>query len=302
VALPHDALSNAAIEGLIHPLDDFTAVMEDPDWYEYAREIAHLQDSNYGLPFAGDALVLVYRSSIIGQQPEDWRTALELAQPMAFPASDPEILVTLLHYQSLGGAIFDQNAQPRLDTVHLTEVLTYYHQASQSSLMPFWLTQYETDAQVWEIYLDNQADMVITWASSYLQDMPADSSMEVLPTFDGVPYTLGTGWAWTLTGIDPAQQALSAELAEFLIAGEFLAEWTAAAGYIPVRPSAAAGWNNMSLGTFVDEVAASARLTPSRDVLNILGPILQQAVVDVLKEQADPISAALTAVESLSAP
>ncbi len=59
VALSRADLESATAKGLLHPLDGLTTLPDDPDWYPYAREMAHIQNSTYGLPFAGDALALV---------------------------------------------------------------------------------------------------------------------------------------------------------------------------------------------------------------------------------------------------
>jgi ABC-type glycerol-3-phosphate transport system substrate-binding protein len=306
VAMPRHSLENAAIKGLLHPFDGLTNTMDDPDWYDYARQLSHLQGSTFGIPFAGDTLLMVYRPSVLGEPPSDWASSLavstETSTSLSFPAADPNSLVTLNFYQSLGGAILDEENRPILDTIQLTEVLTYYQQAQQSSLMPFWLTQYETDEQSWEAYEENQIEMVITWASRYLQNPPVDATGAPIPTQDGIPFTLATGWAWALASPDPDQQVLSAQLAEFLTTGDFLANWTAASGYVPPRPSALSGWENVSIQTLLNQVAPSARLTPSLGVLTALGPVLSTATIDVLKETAGPVTAAEAAIEQLAAP
>ena len=306
VALPHHSLENAAIKGLLHPFDGLTSAMDDPDWFEYARELSHIQNGTFGIPFAGDALILVYRPSLLGNRPKDWESTLgasaEASATLVFPAADPNALVTLAFYLSAGGQIVDEENRPILDTIQLTEVLTYYQQAQQSSLMPFWLTQYETDDQAWTAYQENQTEMVITWASRYLQNLPVDSAGAPIPTIDGLPFTLASGWAWALVSPDPERQVISAQLAEFLSTGAFLAEWTAASGYIPPRSSTLSAWENVSIQTLLNQVAPSARLAPSLDIITTLGPVLQNATVDILKEQSDPVTAAGAAAEVLNPP
>lgn len=306
VALPHHDLENAAIKGLLHPFDGLTAIMDDPDWYEFSRTLSHLQNNTFGIPFAGDALILVYRPSIIENKPLDWASTLEVytdtSVTLSFPAADPNGLVTLAYYQSIGAPILDVENRPVLEPVQLAEVLTYYQQSQQSSLMPFWITQYETDEQSWNAYEENQSEMVITWASRYLKNLPVDSAGAPIPMSDAIPFTLATGWAWALVSPDPEKQSISAELAEFLTSSEFLAEWNAASGYIPPRPSSLSAWENVSTQTLLNQVAPSAQLLPSLDVITTLGPILQKAAMDVLKDQVDPSNAANAAAEALSIP
>jgi multiple sugar transport system substrate-binding protein len=302
IALPRDLLETAAIKSLLHPYDPMLDTRDDPDLFTYAHQLAFLQDSTFGLPFAGDALILVYRPSVIDEPASDWGTALQTVGPLAFPASDPQSLFTLALYQSTGGTILDEEDRPTLNPIQLTEVLTFYHQAEQVDLMPYWLTQYETDAQSWGAYEAAQAQMAVTWISRYLADPPMDTATSPIPTRDGTPLTLATGWVWALGNPDPVQQVLSIELAQFLTTSDFLSKWTAAAGYLPPRPSSLAAWQSSPFKTVVSQIAPSAQLIPSQDVLAVLGPVLQKSTVDILKEQTDPNSATQTAIESLGRP
>jgi maltose-binding protein MalE len=300
VALPRHGLETAVEAGVLFPYDGLTTVLDDPDWYEYARQLSFLQNTTYGIPFAGDALFMAYRSEVVPEPPIDWNASLAITTTLTYPAADPSALYTLAQYQSLGAPILGENGQPSLDVIYLTQVLSYYQQASVTELMPFWLTQFETDDQSWEAYQDSQADMAITWASRYLQTSSPDTSAIAMPMYEGGTYTLADGWVWALTTNDPDRQLLSAQLAEFLTTSEFLASWTPAIGLIPPRPSATAGWDQQSSQNLINQVAPTARLIPALDLINILGPVLQQAIVSVLKAEADPTTAAETAVTKLN--
>src|SRR5574339_59519 len=60
ILLSRPDLESAALKGLLHPIDGLSTSLEDPNWYAYAQQLAHIQNTGYGLPFAADALVLVY--------------------------------------------------------------------------------------------------------------------------------------------------------------------------------------------------------------------------------------------------
>jgi ABC-type glycerol-3-phosphate transport system substrate-binding protein len=306
VALPNHSLKNAAIKGLLHPFDDLTDTMDNPEWYEFARTFSQIESTIIGIPFAGDALIMVYRPSVIGNGLKDWESSLKISGEspisLSFPAADPYSFFTLLLYQSVGGSILDDEDRPVLNKQQLEEVLSYYQQAEQSGFMPYWLTQYETFDQSWVAYEDKQTDLVITWASQYLQNPPVDSTGAPIPTQDGVPFTIATGWAWALSSSDPAHQEISTQLAEFLTSKDFLGEWTAAGGYIPPRADALSGWENVSMKTLLSQIAPTADLIPTMDVLTALGPSLQKATIDILKEQANPDVAAEEAIGMLSQP
>ena len=302
VALPRNGLQVAATNGLLHPLDGLTQILDDPDWYNFARQLSFSQNTTFGVPFAGDALLMTYRPEIITEPPVDWVTSLGITNTLTFPAADQKALVTLLHYQSMGGAIVGENNQPMLDEIVLTEVLTYYQQASASELMPFWLTQYETDVQSWEAYEQMQADLAITWSSRYLNLLPEDTEAIAIPTFNGDPFTLADGWVWAISANDPDRQLLAAQLAEFLTTSEYLAAWSEASGLFPPRPSSLAAWKNISQITLLEQIVPTAQLIPSVELISVLGPVLQPATVSVLKAEADAVSAAQTAVEKLNIP
>lgn len=296
VALPNSQLETAALKGLLHPYNNLSTALDSPDWYEYARQLARLQTSTFGMPFAGDALILVYRPAMVPEPPRDWAAALEAGGPIVFPAADTRALFTLALYQANGGRIRDDQGRPYLDAAALTEVLAFYQAAGQAEVMPYWLTQYQSDDQAWETLVENRTHMVITWASRYLGGLLADTAMTPIPTEDGAAFTLASGWVWALASPEPEQHPISVELAEFLTEPTFLAKWTEAAGVLPPRPSALSAWNDSALQSALGEVALSAQLYPSADVLTSLGPAVEQATLQVLKQQGDPSAAAQAAV------
>jgi multiple sugar transport system substrate-binding protein len=302
IALPRSTLEEATLKGLVFPIDGLTHSLEEQDWYGFAQQLGHLQTSAIGLPFAADALVMLYRPAEIERAPRDWESVLALNDPLVFPAADTQALFTLTQYLAAGGQVQGPDGRPLLEIDPLSDVLKFYQAAEDADVMPFWLTQYTTDDQAWEAYRDNRSNLAITWISRYLKELPADTSAAPLPTRNGQPFTLVDGWVWALPNPHFERHAVSIELAEHLIAGEFLGEWTAAAGYLPPRASALTGWNNSALRALVSQVAQTALITPQADVLAAISPALQQVTVEVLKEQADPQSAAQAAIDRLTRP
>jgi ABC-type glycerol-3-phosphate transport system substrate-binding protein len=184
----------------------------------------------------------------------------------------------------------------------LGQVLAFYQSAEGAEIMPFWLTQFATDDQAWGAYQENRANLVITWITRYLSQLPGDTSAAPIPVPSGNPFTLANGWVWALSTSQGERQLLSIELAEFLIQEDFLAEWTAAAGFLPPRASALNRWSNPALRDLVGSIVQNAQVLPPTDVLAALSPILHKATIEVLKEQADPAAAAQEAGESLPNP
>jgi multiple sugar transport system substrate-binding protein len=304
VALPRPLLESAALKGLVYPFNTAAISLEGDSWFEYARQLGYLQTTLFGLPFAGDALALAYRPDVLSA-PRDWQTMLNSNQVLVFPAADPNAYVTLALYLAQGGVLQDEQGRPALTESALLNVLEYYHQAAGVNLMPFWLTQSETDGQAWATFTAEQHPMLITWLSRYLAEQRSASvnlALTPLPTTDQANFTLATGWTWALASSDPNRRELSTRLAEYLVDEAFLAEWTQVAGYLPPRPGALARWTDSTLRSVMEQIARSAQLVPPTEVLASLGPLLEQAAVDVLKAESSPPTAVQAALEQLNSP
>ncbi len=302
VALSRADLEGAALKGLIYPLDGQSTVIDQPDWYTYARQLAMVQGATFALPFAGDALVVAYRPGRVAYQITDWPSVFRLGQPLAFPAGDPQALLVLSLYQSVGGTVEDAQRRPTLQPDLLSQVLKLMGDGEQRGIFPYWLSQYETAGQVWQAYREGRVNELVTWVSYYLTNLPPDTTAVPVPALDDTPQALATDWGWAIAEPNPERRALSIKLAEFLTDGQFLASWTEAAGYLPTRPSALAAWSNQSLKTLLSPVAVTAQGRPTVDQLSSLGPVLKEATLKVLKRENDAAQAAKAASEKLAVP
>jgi multiple sugar transport system substrate-binding protein len=302
ILLPRSRLEIAALKGLLLPIDGLTDTLNDDDWFAYAQELARLQGSTFGLPFAGDALTLIYRPAEIENPPIDWPSTLEFIEPIAFPAADENSYFTLVQYLSTGAQSQDPEGRPFLDSTALTDVLSFYQNAQAVGAMPAWLTQFTTDEQTWDAFNENQANIVITWMNRYLHTLLGDTAAAPIISKNGTPLTLVDGFVWAISNPQTEQVALSVDLAEFLTQGDFLAEWTQAAGYLPPRASTLESWSNVALRRLVEQIVQSAQIIPPNDVMTVVGPALKQATVSVLNQQSNPVSAANEAVDSVENP
>ncbi len=305
VLLPRPTLESAALKGLLYPYDGLTSIMDDASWFEYARQMAHVQSSIYGIPFAGDALMLAYHPSLQQDPPANLETALSLGEVLLFPATDLQAAFTLSSYMAEGGSVQDSQGRPALDEATLTSILETDKRGSQSGVMPYWLTQYSSDDQIWDAFTTNEYPTAITWASTYLTyklSGTSDLAAATIPTPSGTPFTLTTGYSWALAGQDPEQRTLAVKLAEYLSNKVFLAEWTEAAGFLPPRADALQSWSDPDQIRVLDQISTSGELMPPMDLVSSLGPALEKAVVDVLKSQSEPRAAARAAIDQLNQP
>ncbi len=302
IALTRSDLETAALKSLVFPLDHLSKLVDDPDWYTYARQLAFIQGTPYGLPFAGDAMLLLYRPSNVTAPLADWPGIFSQKLPLAFPAADPQALLTLELYLSAGGIIQDGQGRPTLQADVLGKVLKLFDDGSkQGAFLPI-LAQYQTDGQAWQAYRDQKNQWLVTWSSRFISELPADTTAAPLPSLGAQPYTLATGWLWALSEPDPNLRPAAISLAEYLSASDFLAQWSAAGGFLPTRPSALAGWSNQSLESLISPIVLAAQARPSNDLLSSLGPVLQDATLQVIRQQTDPALAAEAAVERLAVP
>jgi len=305
VLLPRPLLESAALKGLLHPYDQSTTIMDDPIWFEYARQLAHIKDSTYAIPFAGDALALVYRPSQIEMPPPDLEAVLATGKVLLFAATDPQALFTLCLYLGMDAGLQDEEGRPAIEVTALSSILEFDQRSNLAGVMPYWLTQYSNDGQIWETFIGEDAPMAVTWAAAYLKQKhiaPADLALAPLPTMKGTPFTLATGWGWALAGQDPEREKMAVKLAEFMADKEFLAQWSQAAGYLPPRRDSLQSWQQVEWQPVIEQISSSARMMPSAEMISSLGPALEQAVVDVLKSQSDPQNAAQAVIKQVNQP
>jgi multiple sugar transport system substrate-binding protein len=275
VALSRPDLEAAATKGLIHPVDGLSTVLQDPNWYPYARELGHVQNIGYGLPFAADALVMTHRPDLAFNT---WDEILSSKEVLVFPAGDPQALVALSLYVSAGGKLVDEQGAPILEAEPLTQVLTLIHNSVDGKVLLPALVNYETGAQAYQAYQDKRATLVIAWATDGSNSADA---VQLVPSLDNTPHTFATGWVWALAGSDPELQQVATELAEYLIADDFVGAWLKDTGFLSTR---------LSQNSEVDAILEAAHALPTDDVLSVLGPIMKQALTRILNgDQVQPV-------------
>jgi ABC-type glycerol-3-phosphate transport system substrate-binding protein len=287
-ALSRLDLEAAALKGMLHPLGGLSEELDSPDWYLYARESGRVQNVDYGLPFAGDALGIVYHPSAFEQTPATWDELFARRRSLAMVTGDPDSLLLLDLYLSTGTALVNSANQPQLEQGALQRVLEL---VQAGNVVPL-----QSEDAVWSAFVDGRADMGLVWASRFLREPDLDdSALMPLPSLDGQPFVLATTWAWALAGSNSRNDEAAAELAKWLTAEDFIAQWDLAAGYLPPRPTALQAWPNSEP---LDLISQSAEVMPGDDLLTLVGPILQDALDRTLRGEV-PEEVARSAAEAL---
>lgn len=289
IALSHSNMQTAASRGYLHPLEGLTTVLQDPDWYAVAREFGHVQNTEFGLPFACDALLMIYRPAVFESMPADWNVVFASGSHVAFPVADPEAVFPLALYHSDGGQLVDGQGVIALDEETLVKVLSFYKSSLDTDTVPLTIRDYQTDTEALQYYRDGKADLAVVWASSDI-DIKSGQYMS-LPGLNDVPYSFADGWVLALAGSNVENQSLAAELASHLVESGFMSEWTRASGYLPARPQALAGWEDEELRESVNEVLQFVHPLPPDEILSVVSPLFQDAVRRVLNgEQVEVVA------------
>lgn len=289
ILLSRSDLEAAALKGLLHPIDGLSTSLDDPNWYGYAQQLGRIQNTGYGLPFMGNAMVLVYYPEL--GMLVNWEDVFSSKGQLVFPAGNPDGLVGLSLYASAGGQILDAQGLPTLDEEVLTRVLTLVEEGRSKKVFPASLSNVANESQTLQIYRTGNANKGIIWILNY--HPASDGSIAPLPGLDAAPFSFATGWIWALAGSDPENQQLAVKLAEYLVADDFITEWTRETGYLPTRPSSVdQGDRTMTA------ILESAHPIPSSTVIAVLGPLMQEAITRVLNGE-QPRDVAASVVQKL---
>jgi ABC-type glycerol-3-phosphate transport system substrate-binding protein len=302
VALTRSDLETAALKGLVIPMDDLTAAFGDKDWYEYARQMGDVQGSLMGLPFSGDTQVLVYRSGRPQTSSITWQSFLQSGNAILFPAASRQAYFPLALYMSIDGRLRDEEFRPALELDKLTQMLQFFSDGSRQGVFPSFLSNYDSDAQVWQAYEEQRANWMVTWGSSYLSRLPADSQALALPGLTEGRFTLADGWIWALVEPRTDQQAMAVKLAEYLVNADFLREWTSKTGFFPVRPSSLEDRVDQTQVTLISQSLNTAKILPEMNILTTITPLLQEATLNIIQGQGNPGQTAESVVERLERP
>ncbi len=293
LVLAHSDIAPSLAEaGLLSVNEVALESLGESDWYGFARQMAAPNGQDMLLPFAADALVLAYRGTAIDPPPATWAALIASQAALAFAAADPQAPYPTSQYLGLGA---DQQAA-------FATLYDFFAQAQAVGNFPVWLTQFNTQEQSWQAFTEGRAPMAITWSNRFFTDTTQTFSAAPLPTQNGEGPAMVRGWSWAITTPYPEREAIIAELVNFLNEPEFMSQWSAAAGYLPTRPSALAAWTPDVRQALASQVAPDAILGTSYLVEPLLGPTLTENVVALLKQELVPADAVQNSLEALGNP
>ena len=293
-------METAVQRGLLQPIN--TSVLDDGDsWYDFARQSSSIDSVIYGIPVLGDSTVLTYRPSKIGPELGDWNDILTRGLPIGFAPSSSTSLFGLFVYLSLGGKLTNDQGQPYLDQQKLTETLNFFLTGGQNGAFPPSISQLVDQGQVWQRFNEGTIQMIISQLSSFRHYQSPDISVLALPLSNNVTgYPLINTWNLVLIEENPIYQEEAVRFAEYFSDIAVNDELSAEAGYIPVRRGDHKAWSEDPQREIVEMMSESGLLAPNNQITNKLVPLINNAVLQVIKNQMSPDDAAKEAMSSLN--
>ena len=290
----------AVQRGLLQPI--ITDVFSDSTtWYPFARQSAVIDGNIYGIPVLGDGLVLTYRIAKVGAELTDWNDILTRGLPIGFAPSSSASQFGTFIYLSKGGKLTNDQGQPYLDQLRLTETLDFFLSGGKNGAFPPSLAQLPDQTQVWQRFNDGTYSIILSQFSSFSHYQNDQISVYALPLqSEDTGYPLINTWNLVMLEDNPQLQKEALNFSEFLSEAVTNDSFSAAAGYLPVRMSEHPEWQKSPQFSMVHTMSEKGTLVPGNQISNKIVPIIKNAVTQVIKNQLAPETAAQDAITTLN--
>lgn len=298
VALTADDLAAAAQADALVPLDGWARREVYNDSYPFAQTMSRVQGQWLGAPFAADARLLVYNTDLYPVAPVRWSEIV--TGTLVVPGAEAAALTVLNEYLALGGTLIDEAGRVALEAGRLALALSAWQANQRAGVLPLSTLDYTGPDETWQVFRERRATLAVTTAQWYLAeaDRVSTAGAALPPNSIGQPFTLADGWCWAL--VDKGDDYTpAAELLDWLTDPARLTPWTLAAQVLPTRAAVLAGWKDAPAAPLAAAVATRAQLLPADQTLEQVGPVLRQALDDVLRSRATPNAAAERAAQEL---
>ena len=298
VALSRDHLLQASQSDVVFWNEGLKTVIGDLDWYNFGRDAATVQGEVMAVPFKGVPMGLVYQSLNQLIPSNEWTETRLNYGYFGFAADDPRGTFLLLLYLSLGGQVQNEQGLTILQEAPLNAALQTLKDGLNTRHFSDLVTTMQHSEQVWIEFSSRRIDTAFLPVDVVLRgrDTTPDAPD---PAFTSPSMTLTDAWVWALGSQEPQRQELAVALIAHLSETQFLAKWSEALKEIPARPSALGSWEETSLKPALEKMASGAVLYPPDAVMNNIGPILRNATLLILRDNADVGETTKQALESV---
>jgi len=298
VALSREHLLQASQSDVVFWNEGLKTVIGDLDWYNFGRDAATVQGEVLAVPFKGVPMGLVYQSLNQLIPSNEWTETRLNYGYFGFAADDPRGTFLLLLYLSLGGQVQNEQGLTILQEAPLNAALQTLKDGLNTRHFSDLVVNMQQSEQVWNEFSTRRIDTAFLPVDVVLRgrDTTPDAPD---PAFTSPGMTLTDAWVWALGSQEPQRQELAVALIAHLSETQFLAKWSEALKEIPARPSALGSWEETSLKPALEKMASGAVLYPPDAVMNNIGPILRNATLLILRDNADVVETTKQALESV---
>lgn len=291
VLLNRSDLETAALKGLIFPITSRAYEYNTPDYFPFIREITSYQGIQYGLPLFFDPLVMAYNSRLIAFPPSTWSELIAQGDTVLLNLNDPMAPIPFTIYLSNGGTLLTEDGAPVLDPDPLTRTYQFFFNGANADVFPAWLSDLQTDNETWDAYTKGQGIYTLAWASLALRNPVDNTAITTTPTNPSFPIALVDGWMLCITNPTTENSKYDLLLADYLLEPDFLARWSETSGYLPAQRSVLAQWTDQSVAETLALAADQAVPVPNNEVQQMLGSILNQYAISLVRRQTSPMQA-----------
>ena len=294
ILLNRSDMETAALKGLLVPFDDYPVSGVTTGVFPGFEDPGKLQGSTFGVPAAGDALVVIDKK-YSGEQLPTWKDILNSSLQIGVNLNDPNATVFIALYLSAGGALTDEKGKPHLDQTVFTQLLTFIRETRSQSVFSDWSLLASDWVEVSKRFNDGESDMEINWYSSTPKTGLDQYSYHGLSGLSNSSATILTGWYWCMANPASDRQSSREDLLSFLSQAVFASSWSNMAGYLPVSNQEwpLSGPSSSEL----QSILGSAQPLPETSIMITLGPVIRDAVIRTYttSDNIDEIAAAAIA-------
>lgn len=299
-----DDLPALITDGLVQPLEGLVPSATITDMFASAFQLGRVDGELYGLSYILDITLMAYNGDVL-DAPDAWTFDRILEQQVSFaiPGSRPSSVsnVVLLQYLDAAG-IAPSSGTFTFQPDDLRDVLTFYAQAAEDDLLSPDVTTYSTSTSYETALIsgDLDAGLVTTTTLQRLRREGYTPQIGVIPTRDGDPTTVLSGWVWVVVTDNPQRQAVALSFVDWMMAAERQGEYAATIGGIPSQRSALRLFPYDGLdATILDTLLMRAYPVPTdlADVVFIRA--LQTAFIDVVTGNRTPDEATQDVIDTV---
>lgn len=303
VGLSPKAIRQSVSADLLNPLETLFESSETSDWYDHTEPASVLNGDLFGIPYASDTDIFIYKMSSYSETPISWSDLISGDETFLIPAGDRSARFTLAQYLDLGGVLEPSDSNQIFDVGFMREILEFYYAARESGHLPLSALQLVSAEEVFTALSEDGADGAVVPLEAYLHQISKSQyAANPLPTQDGDGFIFTKTYSWAIVNGNFERQLASAELVRWLVEPDFLGPWAYELGMLPASSSALAQWPDSATAALANRLIRAATPLPDYDILDQLGPLVQTAIEEVLFGRMSPQQAAETLQEPVTTP